>query len=164
MALQFSLNGTTPFLGMGDAENPVNIWQWRAGWEAAIASGRPDMHDQYASMHVDTYFAGNAITASDAGNPLALRPPSSVEDANARGFGTLTTQSTAHQNVQGKGVWHDGFWNVLFVRKLKSRSGEDVQLPRGKTVPVAFAVWDGAQRDRNGRKVISNWYQLALEK
>jgi len=39
-----------------------------------------------------------------------------------------------------------------------------VKILAGKPVPVAFAVWDGQNRDRNGRKVISNWYQLILER
>ena len=36
MAMQFSLMGTTPFLGMGDANNPVNLWYWRAGWQQGL--------------------------------------------------------------------------------------------------------------------------------
>jgi DMSO reductase family type II enzyme heme b subunit len=49
------------------------------------------------------------------------------------------------------------------VRELKSRDKGDVQFAIGKGVPVSFAVWDGQNRDRNGRKVISNWYQLVLQ-
>ena len=67
------------------------------------------------------------------------------------------------QNVQGHGIWRDGHWNVVFVRSLKSRDDDDVKFALEKTVPVAFAIWDGENRDRNGRKVISNWYQLSLE-
>ncbi len=33
-ALQFSLSGKYGFLGMGDKENPVNLWSWKAGWQA----------------------------------------------------------------------------------------------------------------------------------
>jgi DMSO reductase family type II enzyme heme b subunit len=65
--------------------------------------------------------------------------------------------------VTGKGIWRDGHWEVVFVRELKSREDEDVKFIPGKQVPVAFAIWDGENRDRNGRKVISNWYQLTLE-
>jgi DMSO reductase family type II enzyme heme b subunit len=38
-----------------------------------------------------------------------------------------------------------------------------VKFDIGKPVPIAFAVWDGQQRDRNGRKEISNWYHLVLD-
>ena len=30
-------------------------------------------------------------------------------------------------------------------------------------VPVAFAIWNGEQSDRNGRKMVSNWYQLIFD-
>jgi high-affinity K+ transport system ATPase subunit B len=53
---------------------------------------------------------------------------------------------------------------VLFLRDLRSTEADDVQFAVGKAAPVAFAVWDGQNRDRNGRKVISNWLKLLLEK
>lgn len=165
MALQFSLTDTTPFLGMGDANNPVNLWYWRAGWQQEMDTGRqPGMDAAYASLHVDTYFATSYRTAEHAGNVLARPFTSPVEDANARGFGTLKSQPPSSQNVQGKAVWRDDFWSVVFIRELKSLDREDVQFAgRKDPIPVAFAVWNGEQRDRNGRKVISNWYQLILE-
>jgi mono/diheme cytochrome c family protein len=163
MAMQFSLKGTIPFLGMGDANNPVNLWYWRAGWQQEIDSQRPDMESAYASLHVDTYFTNSYRTAQAAGNILAQPQKSPVEDANAHGFGTLKSQPIASQNVQGKGVWRDGFWSVVFLRELKSKDADDVKFAVREPIPVAFAVWNGEQRDRNGRKVISNWYKLILE-
>lgn len=165
-ALQFSLSGSYGFVGMGDRQNPVNLWQWKAGWQAEVERGHsPDVRDSYNSMHVDTYFQEDRhfATARDAGNVVAVPHKSPVEDANARGFGSFQSQPPSGQNVVGKGVWHDGFWNVLFVRDLKSRDADDVQFRGGKPVPVAFAIWSGEQRDRNGRKMISNWYQLVFD-
>jgi DMSO reductase family type II enzyme heme b subunit len=165
VSLQFSLNGNTPFVGMGDLDNPVNIWQWKAGWQQEVDGNPQDVREVYNSMHVDTYFQPERRfrTAADAGNLLAVAHRSPVEDANARGFGTFAPQPLSQQNVQGKGVWRDGFWSVVFVRELRSRDPGDVRFAAGKPAPVAFAVWDGEQRDRNGRKLISNWYQLVLE-
>ena len=165
VALQFSLNGTTPFLGMGDAKNPVNIWQWKAGWQQEAEGERQDVNTVYASMHVDFYFQTNALyrTAEAAGNVMSQAHKSPIEDANARGFGTMQAQPMKSQNVHGKGIWRDGHWHVVFVRELKSRDGDDVKFATKKSVPVAFAIWDGENRDRNGRKVISNWYNLTLD-
>ncbi len=166
VALQFSLNGKPPFLGMGDAKNPVNIWQWKAGWQQEVEGERPDVNLTYASMHTDFYFQTNALyhTAEAAGNLNAQRRrSSSIEDANARGFGTIASQSASSQNVSGKGVWRDGHWSVLFIRELKSRDADDVKLAVKNSAHVSFAIWDGENRDRNGRKVISNWYTLLLE-
>ena len=165
MALQFSIKGTMPFLGMGDRDNPVNLWYWRAGWQQETDGERPDMATHFASMHVDTYFQAERrfITAQSARNILAQPHKSPVEDANARGFGTLKSQPSKEQNVEGQGIWRDGFWNVVFLRQLKSKDADDVKFTAKQPAPVAFAVWNGEQRDRNGRKVISNWYQLILE-
>ncbi len=163
VALQFSMNDNFPFLGMGDAANLVNIWQWKAGWQQEAEGHRQDMPGAYPSMHVDTYFATSYRTAVDAGNPLSIPHRSPIEDANARGFGTLASQPPSGQNVNGKGIWRDGSWSVLFVRDLESEQPDDVKLAPGRAVPVAFAVWDGQNRDRNGRKVVSNWHKLVLE-
>jgi len=166
VALQFSMKGTTPFLGMGDKDNPVNIWQWKAGWQEEIENGRPDVNTVYVSMHNDVYFQTNALhrTAEAANNLLAQpRHVSPVEDSNARGFGSFTSQPASRQNVKGRGIWRDRHWSVVFVRELKSRDADDVQLAAGRAAPVAFAVWDGQNRDRNGRKVVSNWHKLILE-
>lgn len=166
-ALQFSLTDQAPFLGMGDPENPVNVWQWKAGWQQDMDGERPDVHLTYASMHVDVYQEAALHelyrTAETAGNLLAFtRMKSPVEDANAAGFGTMTSQPPNSQNVGGRGIWRDGFWSVLFHRELKSKDPGDVRLVPGQPTLVAFAIWDGAQRDRNGRKVISNWHRLVV--
>lgn len=165
-ALQFSLSGNYGFLGMGDAQNPVNLWQWKAGWQAEIEQGHPaDEHDTYQSMHVDTYFQPERqfATAASAGNVISQPHKSPIEDANARGFGSFKSQPIEQQNVSGKGVWNAGFWNVAFIRDLKSKDADDVKFFAGKSVPVAFAIWNGEQHDRNGRKMVSNWYQLVLD-
>jgi DMSO reductase family type II enzyme heme b subunit len=163
-ALQFSLTGGYGFLGMGDKDNPVNLWQWKAGWQAELEAGHAaDEHDVYNSMHVDAWTFTNFNTAASAGNVLSQPHKSPIEDANARGFGSFTSQPMKQQNVQGKGIWHDGFWNVVFIRDLKSKDADDVKFVAGKPAPVAFAIWNGEQHDRNGRKMISNWYQLILE-
>jgi DMSO reductase family type II enzyme heme b subunit len=163
VALQFSMSGNTPFLGMGEANNPVNIWQWKAGWQQEAEGHRQDVSNTYPAMHSDTYFATSYRTAADAGNEISIAHLSPVEDANARGFGTLKSQPPSGQNVRGRGVWRDGSWNVVFVRTLNSKEAEDVKFAVGKQVPVAFAVWDGQNRDRNGRKVVSNWHKLVIE-
>jgi mono/diheme cytochrome c family protein len=166
-ALQFSLTDNFPFLGMGDAQNPVNVWQWKAGWQQALDGERPDVDTAHPAMHVDVYtdpqMHGLYRTAAATGNLLAAQTMKSpVEDANARGFGTMTSQPPDAQNVRGKGFWRDGSWSVLFHRELNSKDAGDVKLAPGRTVPVAFAIWNGAQRDRNGRKVVSNWFRLSL--
>jgi DMSO reductase family type II enzyme heme b subunit len=49
------------------------------------------------------------------------------------------------------------------VRALRTENSRDAQLQPGQETAVAFAVWDGAQRDRNGQKVVSVWQRLLIE-
>lgn len=72
---------------------------------------------------------------------------SSVEDLNAEGFSTLTTQAT--QNVDGKGNWNNNRWTVVFKRTLTTTDANDTQFKGDKT-PMAIAIWNGNNKERNG--------------
>jgi len=82
---------------------------------------------------------------------------SPVEDLNAEGFSTLTTQ--AHQDVDGAGNWRNGGWNVVFKRKLTTSDSNDSQFSGGKT-PMGMAIWNGQNKERNGQKAITQWHEL----
>ncbi len=164
-AVQFSLAGPDVTFAMGARDKPVNIWHWKADWQKDLA-GREDIETVAPRMVVDLYpfsrggavdplyltgrAAGNAFSRTDRASP--------VEDLNAGGIGTLTSQPPEGQNVGGKGVWSDGQWRVVFIRSLASNDREDARLEDG--VPVAFAVWNGSEGDRNGNKAFSVWYRL----
>ena len=82
---------------------------------------------------------------------------SPVEDLNAEGFSTLTTQ--ADQDVQGNGNWSNNRWSVVFKRALTSGDANDTQFTGGKT-PMAIAVWNGQNKERNGQKAVTQWNEL----
>jgi len=82
---------------------------------------------------------------------------SPIEDLNAEGFSTLTTQ--AHQDVQGKGNWSNNRWAVVFKRSYATGDENDTQFKTGKT-PMAIAIWNGQNKERNGQKAITQWNEL----
>jgi DMSO reductase family type II enzyme heme b subunit len=82
---------------------------------------------------------------------------SPVEDLNAEGFSTLTTQS--HQDVDGSGNWSNHRWMVVFKRSLKTEDPNDTQF-MGKETPIAFAVWNGNNKERNGQKALTIFHIL----
>jgi len=98
-------------------------------------------------------------TGRATGNILsdAAMRVSSVEDLNAEGFSTLTTQ--AHQDVDGEGNWRNNRWAVVFKRALKTGDGNDTQFGGGKT-PMAIAIWNGGNKERNGQKAVTQWNTL----
>ena len=62
--------------------------------------------------------------------------------------GRSTTKRTG-QTFPANGAYQNGQWSVTF---------ELPDLPTGS--PVAFAVWNGSQKDRDGRKYFSVWQVL----
>jgi hypothetical protein len=53
-AIQLSADPDPPFFGMGDARSAVNIWMWKASWEADLAANK-DLEDIYPGLAVDAY-------------------------------------------------------------------------------------------------------------
>ncbi|MGQ3684809.1 MAG: ethylbenzene dehydrogenase-related protein [Candidatus Loosdrechtia sp.] len=165
---------------MGDREKPVNLWHWKADWEAdLLAKGEledvevqyPNMHDDFNFNPYSAYYHRDLITSiavlsgGRAAHNLFSQPGRgrTVEDLNAEGFGTLTSQE--HQDVNGCSRYKDGVWTVIFYRPLITNDPHDVQfIPGGKTF-FNMAVWNGGEADRNGQKNISiQWHPAILEK
>jgi DMSO reductase family type II enzyme heme b subunit len=82
---------------------------------------------------------------------------SAIEDLNAEGFSTLTTQ--AHQDVQGEGNWRNNRWSVVYKRSLTTKDQNDTQF-KGKKTPMAIAIWNGGNKERNGQKAVTQWNYL----
>jgi hypothetical protein len=169
-ALQLTAAAEPPLLTMGAAGEPVNLWSWRAGWEAE--SGRPrDVVDRYPNLSADLYglqadeVRPLFLTARAVGNPMAAaRRPVAGEELGAQGFGTLAPLPAEKCTLDVHAERCDGVWRVLFTRALASDSPEVVALVPGTRVFLAAAVWDGSAGDRNGQKSVTVWQELELER
>ncbi len=186
VAVQFPVGAKEPLYTMGDQQGLVNIWHWKADWEADLQRFK-DIQDAYPAMAADAYFFQKDVPLASFGdqparvsatsydptyltgwgaenplsNPLRRSP---VEELNAMGFGTLTSQPPEDQQVRGRGIWQGGKWRVVMIRKLRTEDEKDAQFTPGQVTSIAFAVWDGAQGDRDGQKVVSVWQRLEIEK
>jgi ethylbenzene dehydrogenase len=90
-----------------------------------------------------------SLQMGDAEHPVEIYYWNATRGAmvmQAQGRGT--TKRTG-QTFPAKGSYQNGQWNVIF---------ELPDLPVGTT--VAFAVWNGNQKDRDGRKYFSVWQVL----
>ncbi|MBI3354975.1 MAG: hypothetical protein HY034_08845 [Nitrospirae bacterium] len=147
----------TPYFGMGHGDKMVNIWQWKAdlegGKERAVPLGA-SYPGEGLKYSVDWY-EGRIYNL-----PKKVRK-GPVEDLNAEGFGTLTLQDS--QDVMGKGLWSGGKWRVVFFRAITTKDKEDAVFKRGTTMPIAFAIWDGGNLEKDGQKSISTWHELKVE-
>jgi hypothetical protein len=90
-----------------------------------------------------------SLQMGDAEHPVEIYYWNATRGAmlmQAQGRGT--TRRTG-QNFPVNSTYQNGQWNVIF---------ELPDLPVGTT--VAFAVWNGSQKDRDGRKYFSLWQVL----
>ncbi len=138
------LGKEAPPITMGAEGYPMNIWQWKEILE------KPEKKNLFARP--------GPLSKPNRINQKLDRDQSKspIEDLNAEGFSTLTYQD--HQDVKGKGVWSKGKWRTLFRRKLKTNDDNDVQIEGNHL--MAIAVWNGANRERNGQKGLSKWLYL----
>lgn len=154
-AVAVPLDSETPVRSiMMGFSSPVNIWHWKADKDLQYWHSNPNL--QAVSSDFNYPFENQEI--------LSVSVPeltSAVTDLLAQRAGSLTRKD--NQIVQGRGQWHNGTWNVLFKRSLKTdNSQQDCQFLWGKHT-ASFAVWDGDQNDRGSRKSLSSWVNLKIE-
>lgn len=180
-AVMMPVQDVVPNICMGAAGQITNLWHWKADWQEDIDKGRQDVIDAYPNFFKDSYpfvaaeakppfrwpqdfmhpDAKNYSPGWAAGNPLSEPVRSSpVEELVSQGFGTATHKDG--QQVTGRGVWENGTWKVVFARALKSPDAESPELTNRKEIPVAFAVWNGANKEVGARKQLSSFLTLAV--
>ena len=82
-----------------------------------------------------------------------------VENLAAGGFGGTT--HLPEQPVTGKGLYEtkrnerDSEWHVVMSRPLVSKGKHQANLQKG-TLPMAFALWQGEESQRDGNKRVSH--------
>lgn len=100
----------------------------------------------------------NAMTMGAAGKPTnawywkaGKRDP---YDVIAEGFGTSDRRAPEATGLSVSAGYAGGRWQVIFRRPL-SGAGNSITFVPGKSTAIAFAVWEGRNRDRSGRKSVS---------
>ncbi len=184
-AAAVELSGTPdpPFFAMGQKSQFVNIWMWKSERQADLEPAFQDLEKVYPNLGIDSYpnvskspleqpsrhaltldFNPTFVTAWGAGNIVAnpLRT-SAAEDLVAQGFGTLRARPEMNQAVSAKGVYGTDSYRVIFRRELAGKGEGAVSLQPGTSVPVAFAVWNGAAGDRDGKKSVTIWQELKID-
>jgi len=85
-----------------------------------------------------------------------------ARNITASGIGTV--EESEKSPIAARAQWEDGTWRVVFARPLAAAGNHAVALEAGKSVKVAFAVWDGSSGERAGIKAFSKqWRELTLE-
>lgn len=138
---------------MGFMGNGSNIWQWKASQDNEYWLNETSKIEAYTDYYYP--FEDNETLAVSK-----AAPGSAVNDLMVIRVGTLTPKPS--QNVQGRGLWDNGTWQVVFKRSLNITDPEQ-DADFNTLTRVAFAVWNGANGDRGGRKSIAHdWTTLEM--
>jgi len=182
IAIELFRGKSEPFLGMGAADAPVDMWFWDADRQSG-----DDIEKVNPNVVVDIYPFNETVVASAeygrtgtrtadqppislpalaAGNQIVpsekTRAASSLETA---GPGSATFRPVKSQLVDAHGQWTEGRWTVVMTRALEvDAATSGVSLEPGTKASVAFAIWDGGAKDRDGKKLVSIWQDLEFER
>lgn len=180
-AIELYRGPAEPFIGMGAAAHAVDLWVWDADRETALAV----TEEQYPNSVVDVYpFTETSVETAEFSRASArlekqdttALPAKSLSNQvtpaardsagsslSAAGPGSVTFRLPENQAVIARGEWRDGRWTVVLSRELQPNEAAGLALLPSDKVSVAFAIWDGSHRDRNGQKLVSIWQDLQLE-
>lgn len=153
VAVALPLGDAPAFFCMGQLDHYVNIWHWKADWQSDV--------DRRAERAKESTRGQSGPRRFE----VIPRRPSSVEDLIGGGFSTLTSKEEQGR-IQGQAEWKSGVWRVVMKRPLTS-TGDDLDneamLVPGRMQAVAFAVWNGENKERNGQKSVASWMQLLID-
>ncbi len=154
-AIMFPLDDDVPsstiLMGfMGKA----NIWHWKGSLDEEYWSGSlPDTEG-----YVDFYYPFEEEELFIVSKDEIL---SAVNDLIAIRVGTLSKKQ--NQNIEGRGIFEEGTWQVVFKRPMDIADPEiDLVIEPDQKKLIAFALWNGSHGDRGGRKSISDWVELNI--
>lgn len=108
------------------------------------------------------------VGMGDSGHPVGVwlwRADGSVETLAAEGFGSMDAQPS--DGVHARGFWKEGVWRVVVKRTLEKPTADyavEIIPSKQNLTPVAFAIWNGDEDQRDGSKLLSSWRFLRLER
>ncbi|MDT0511652.1 MULTISPECIES: ethylbenzene dehydrogenase-related protein [unclassified Halomonas] len=132
--------------------------------DTTVDSFRDGVAIQYAIGDTDTSY----MMGSGPENPVNIwywraDDTDRVENLAAGGYRSTTTLDEQH--VTGAGAYYpdaieqDSLWRVVMSRPLSADGEYDVDLAR-EQVPIAFAVWQGSDNERDGNKRVTHTWIL----
>lgn len=101
-------------------------------------------------------FMGDAVNAV---NVWHWRADGRTLNLLAKGFGTSTPVPT--EGLRSASARTSDGWEVVLSRPLRVKAEEGADLLGRRTMPIAFAVWDGENQERDGLKAVTmEWWLL----
>ncbi len=160
-AVQFPLNFTNPaqlpYIGMGSEGRPVAVFLKKAVEKFYEPDGKGEVYHQQANQNKNLF--GKELEEYNKG--IALLANTKYEKAFiAEGFRSTTEIKDGSTTFKMDMGYSNKNWSGTLSKSLK----DNYLNLSGSTVPVAFAVWDGAKSGRDGAKFLSSWVAVKVTK
>lgn len=90
--------------------------------------------------------------------------PQAVKLMNSKGMKEREERDVKEAGLTATGVYDKGAWRVIMRRPLKTGNAEkDIQFEEGKFIPVAFAAWDGSNREKGSKHEMTTWVWILMQ-
>ena len=161
----------SPFMALSDDHGKVSKLQvsalhngkdiaFRLTWRSDEKNEIKNL-DQFADAAAIMFAMSDdasAITMGSKGKPvnswLWRAGHDDPADVLAEGFSTSLRRKSSESELKTKSDYGDGQWSVILERPLRAGKGF-VKMAAGGRSRVAFAVWEGSNDERAGRKSFS---------
>lgn len=145
-----------PYIGMGSEGRAVVVHLQKATGKTYEPNGNKDVYHQVGSSNQNA-FEANLKKYKDE---VAQAGSSDYQRVYlSEGFRSMTQIRDNSEESMMEMKYDKGFWTGVIVRKLKSTN---VDLSSGN-FPVAFAIWDGEKKNRDGMKLLSPWVEVKVQ-
>ncbi|HEX5804492.1 MAG TPA: ethylbenzene dehydrogenase-related protein [Azospira sp.] len=152
-AVRWHLDGDFDRSMLSGSSYRVDLWLWSAGRSNPLGLAEDMRHEistraiedaaEYAVQGVGTVYIKKH---RDAGDPLykTVRPPKTKGADRLDSFELNPKPAGGTADVQAKGVWKNGFWQLEMARKLDTGNADDRAFAAGEKVSGQIAVFNRA--------------------
>ena len=138
--------------------------------EEPIEPVKPDFPDALAlQFNLNNEVVKPYFLNGDSDHPVNLWKWTSSDNTahewNTTGLTNWSLQNDKSQSIKTQANYQFGRYFLIIKRKLKVNDEKiDVQFEAGKSLLIAFNIWDGYQGENGAKKTISSWFELQLAK
>lgn len=140
-----------------DDEKIAVLIQWEDKSKDEAISSYDSFVDACAVMFpIREYASVMTMGSEDAPVNIWLwRADGKFYDILSKGLGTTKRRDPKTSGLTAQGQYSDGKWKVVFIRQLSVKIPDFVDLTPQRTTGIAFAVWNGVNRERGPLKAYS---------
>lgn len=90
--------------------------------------------------------------------------PQSFKLLNSKGIKDREERDPASVGLKYSATYDKGTWRVVMKRPLKTGdASKDIQFEEGKFIPVAFAAWDGSNKEKGSKHEMTTWCWILMQ-